>query len=355
MSDATNEDSAEKSKVAVGFVWSMAASGDAIQKYNDSDGELQAEQQFSCSDLQDVHTGTAMETLKIFERQLQSVSCPTWREDAPARIHRIFVLVVDSAGNTILGGKMIRRIRGAMLVAPILAEYAMVLCCSRCVKIQCRERGTTRFGALCNFESVAVTWRFQEDLSKRCQSFQRTGGIRRREEGAWQSYTNEMGSMNDIEKIVSAGHLYLASSFKDVFPNVQRCLTKPLEQVGAEERELLRARRVRAVRYLNDIRFVINVFASDIAQHPLKHLFDCMQSRMVRSIWRKQRIPGSRIPARQSYRSSLFGSANQSGQNSTCSSRTKRKGTTTTNPHANWSCTGSAYLSKMTSENCHMR
>ena len=32
MSDATNEDSVEKSKVTVGFVWSMAASGDAIQR-----------------------------------------------------------------------------------------------------------------------------------------------------------------------------------------------------------------------------------------------------------------------------------------------------------------------------------
>ena len=87
------------------------------------------------------------------------------------------------------------------------------------------------------------------------------------------------GSMDDIEKIVSAGHLYLASSFGDVFPNVQRFLTKPLEQVGAEERELLRACRVRAVRCLNDIRFVIKVFASDIAQQPLKHLFDWMQSK----------------------------------------------------------------------------
>ena len=32
MSDATNEDSVEKSKVTVGFVWSIAASGDAIQR-----------------------------------------------------------------------------------------------------------------------------------------------------------------------------------------------------------------------------------------------------------------------------------------------------------------------------------
>ena len=85
--------------------------------------------------------------------------------------------------------------------------------------------------------------------------------------------------MNDIEKIVSAGRLYLASSFEDVFPNVQRSLTKPLEQVGAEERELLRACSVRAVKCLNDIRFVIKVFASDIAQQPLKHLFDWMQSK----------------------------------------------------------------------------
>ena len=85
--------------------------------------------------------------------------------------------------------------------------------------------------------------------------------------------------MNDIEKIVSAGHLYLASSFEAVFPNLQRSLTKPLEQVGAEERELLRTCRVRAVRCLYDIRFVIKVFASDIAQQPLKHLFDWMQSK----------------------------------------------------------------------------
>ena len=62
MSDATNEDSVETSKVTVGFVWSIAASGDAIQKYEDAEGELQAEQQFSCTDLQDVHTGTAVET-----------------------------------------------------------------------------------------------------------------------------------------------------------------------------------------------------------------------------------------------------------------------------------------------------
>ena len=109
MSDATNGYSVEKSIVTVGFVWSIAASGDAIQRYEDAEGELQVEQQFSCTDLQDVHTGTAVETLKIFERQPQSVSCLTWREDAPARTHRIFVLVVDSAGNTILSDKMIRR------------------------------------------------------------------------------------------------------------------------------------------------------------------------------------------------------------------------------------------------------
>ena len=133
MSDATNEDPVEKSKVTVGFVWSIAASGDAIQRYEDAEGELQAEQQFSCTDLQDVHMGTAVETLKIFERQLQSVSCPTWREDAPARTHRIFVLVVDSAGNTILGGKMIRRMfravkwaTSAVLVQPcLLHQYSL--------------------------------------------------------------------------------------------------------------------------------------------------------------------------------------------------------------------------------------
>ena len=55
-------------------------------------------------------------------------------------------------------------------------------------------------------------------------------------------------------------------------------LTKPLEQVGSEERDL-RACRVRAVRCLNDIRFVIKVFASGIAQQPLEHLFDWMQSK----------------------------------------------------------------------------
>ena len=133
MSDATNEDSVEKSKVTVGFVWSIAASGDAIQRYEDAEGELQAEQQFSCTDLQDVHMGTAVETLKIFERQVQSVSCPTWREDAPSRTHGIFVLVVDSAGNTILGGKMIRRMfraakwaTSAILVQPcLLHQYSL--------------------------------------------------------------------------------------------------------------------------------------------------------------------------------------------------------------------------------------
>ena len=39
------------------------------------------------------------------------------------------------------------------------------------------------------------------------------------------------GSMFDIEKIVSAEHLYLASSFEDVFPKVQRSLTKPLNKL----------------------------------------------------------------------------------------------------------------------------
>ena len=97
MSDATKEDSVEKSKVTVGFVWSIGASGDAIQRFDDAEGELQAEQQSSCTDLQDVHTGTAVETLKIFERQLQPVSCPTWREDAPARTHRIFVVASSAA------------------------------------------------------------------------------------------------------------------------------------------------------------------------------------------------------------------------------------------------------------------
>ena len=64
-----------------------------------------------------------------------------------------------------------------------------------------------------------------------------------------------------------------------MFPNLQRSLTKPLEQVGAEERELLRACRVRALKCLHDIRFGIKVFASDVAQQPLKHLFDWMQSK----------------------------------------------------------------------------
>ena len=44
MSDATNEDSVEKSKVTVGFVRSTTASGDAMQRYEDAEGELQAEQ-----------------------------------------------------------------------------------------------------------------------------------------------------------------------------------------------------------------------------------------------------------------------------------------------------------------------
>ena len=128
MSDATNEDWVEKSKVTAVFVWSIAASGD-----EDAEGELQAEQEFSCTDLQDVHTGTAVETLKIFERQLQSVSCSTRREDAPALTHRIFVLVVDSVGNTILGGKMIRRMfraakwaTSAVLVQPCLSHQYSV-------------------------------------------------------------------------------------------------------------------------------------------------------------------------------------------------------------------------------------
>ena len=37
MSDATNEDSVEKSKVTVDFVWSKAAGGNAIQRYEDAE------------------------------------------------------------------------------------------------------------------------------------------------------------------------------------------------------------------------------------------------------------------------------------------------------------------------------
>ena len=40
----------------------------------------------------------------------------------------------------------VRSPRAAMLVAPKLAEYARVLCSSRCEEIQWRERGATRFG-----------------------------------------------------------------------------------------------------------------------------------------------------------------------------------------------------------------
>ena len=76
--------------------------------------------------------------------------------------------------------------------------------------------------------------------------------------------------MNDIEKIVSARHLHLALH------------SKPLEQVGAEERELLRACRERTVR------------CCSIGCNP----------RLARSIFRKQRIPGNLFSARQSYRSS---------------------------------------------------
>ena len=35
-------------------------------------------------------------------------------------------------------------------------------------------------------------------------------------------FQTRWGSMNDIEKIVSAGHLYLASSFEDVFTRTYR-------------------------------------------------------------------------------------------------------------------------------------
>ena len=125
----------------------------------DPEGE-QAEQQFSCIDLQDVHTGTAEETLKIFERQQQSVSCPTWREDAPARTHRIFVLVVDSAGNTILGGKMMRRMfravklaTSAVFVQPcLLHQYSLSTLGSLQFSMRgnsvARARGNTLWGSL---------------------------------------------------------------------------------------------------------------------------------------------------------------------------------------------------------------
>ena len=174
-----------------------------------------------------------METLKIFDRHLQSVSCPTFREDAPARTHRIFVLVVDSAGSTILGGKIRRMFRAAKwATSAVLVQLCLLHKCSL---------------STLGFCAVLDAWKFSGEREGQYalgQSFKRTGGKRRREEGAWQSF-----------------------------------LTKPLEQVGAEERELLRACRVKAVRCLNDIRFVIKVFASDIAQQPLKHLFDWMQSK----------------------------------------------------------------------------
>ena len=70
----------------------------------------------------------------------------------------------------------------------------------------------------------------------------------------------------------------MASSFEDVFPNVQKSLTEPLEQTGAEEGEILRACNVRAMRCFS---------------------------------------------ARESCRSSWHGNANQSCQNSTYSSKTK--------------------------------
>ena len=81
-----------------------------------------------------------------------------------------------------------------------------------------------------------------------------------------------------------------------MFPNLQRSLTKPLEQVGAEERELLRACRVRTVRCFHDIRFVIKVFASDIAQQPLKHLFDWMQSKSDEVKVNQERTRNDRQP-----------------------------------------------------------
>ena len=95
MSDATNEDSVEKSKVTVGFVWSIAASGDALQRYEDAEGELQAEQQFSCTDLQDVHMGSAVETLKIFD-------CSACRAQLGEKMHQHAHIESSSSWWTVL-------------------------------------------------------------------------------------------------------------------------------------------------------------------------------------------------------------------------------------------------------------
>ena len=115
-----------------------------------------------------------------------------------------------------------------------------------------------------------------------------------------QIFTNEMEIQDDMEKIVSAGHLLLASSFEAVFPNVRKPLEQ--EQVGAEERELLRACRLRAL-----IRFCDQGFPSDIAQKPLRHLFDWMQSKTGEVNLERTKNPGT----------------SQSSQNSTCSSKDK--------------------------------
>ena len=213
MSDATNEDSVDKSKVTVGFVWCTAACGDAIQRYEDAEGELQAEQHFSCADLQDVHTGTVVETLKI-ERQLQSVSCPTWREDAPARTHRIIVLVVDSAANTILAGKMIRRMfrpakwaTSAVLVLPCLLHQFSLSTLGFCAvlgawKFSGESEGQDALG----LSAIASAWR-SPGLAKKIYhtvasrfSEQVANDVARKVLGS--VIQTRWGSMKDIEKIV---------------------------------------------------------------------------------------------------------------------------------------------------------
>ena len=211
MSDATNEDSVEKSKVTVGFVWPIAASG-VIHRYEDAEGELQAEQQFSCTDLQDVHTGTAVQTLKIFERQLQSVSCPTWREDAPARTHRIFVLVVD-------GGKMIRCMfraakwaTSAVLVHPcLLHQYSLSTLGFYAVLDAWNFRGESEGQYALELSAISSAWRspgvakqIYHSVASRF-SEQVAHDVARKVPG--RVLQTRWRSMNDIEKIVSAGHM----------------------------------------------------------------------------------------------------------------------------------------------------
>ena len=143
----------------------------------------------------------------------------------PARNTSNLVLVVDSAGNTILGGQddtphvQSCQVGGRprLLVQPCLLHhhspstlgfYAVL----DAWKFSGESEGQYALG----LSAISSAWRSPRDAkmiySQRCQSFQRTGCKRRREGRCLaEFFQTRWGSMNDIEKIVWAGHLYLAS------------------------------------------------------------------------------------------------------------------------------------------------